>query len=46
MPDGTRLPDAAAAARADDITVKLDDVLERLEPTHPRQLCGPLPRIK
>jgi hypothetical protein len=42
----TRLLHATAAARAADIQVKLEDVLERLESTHARQLRGLLPRIK
>src|SRR5213593_3040236 len=45
IPDAARWENLRKAAQADDIKVKLDDVLESLETKYPDKLKGLLPRI-
>jgi type I restriction enzyme M protein len=45
VPDAARWANIVSAARRDDIRKHLDDLLELLETTYPKQLRGLLPRI-
>lgn len=45
IPEGARWQNIRSAAQADDIKVRLDDVLESLENQYPDKLKGLLPRI-
>jgi type I restriction enzyme M protein len=45
IPEAARWENLRKAAQADDIKVKLDDVLESLETKYPDKLKGLLPRI-
>ncbi|MBF0423813.1 MAG: SAM-dependent DNA methyltransferase [Magnetococcales bacterium] len=45
VPEAARWANIRESARADDIKVKLDDILDRLEKAYPTQLRGLLPRV-
>jgi type I restriction enzyme M protein len=45
IPEAARWENLRKSAQADDIKVKLDDVLESLENKYPDKLKGLLPRI-
>lgn len=46
IPENARWQNIRKAAQADDIKVRLDDVLEALETKYPAKLKGLLPRIR
>ena len=45
VPESARWANVVATARRDDIKIQLDNILELLETTYPKQLRGLLPRI-